>query len=188
KLRKPYNKLEVDYTKEDKKIWIEKAALLIALNKTCFNGLYRQNSKGEFNVPAGRYKNPKIFDEENLRNVSKLLQNTEILCGSYNSIEIPNNTKAFIYFDPPYRPLSASGFTKYSKEDFNDDDQKQLAKYFRKLNKDKHYLLLSNSDTKDNFFDELYKGFNIQRVSAKRHINSNGNGRGNINELLIKNY
>jgi DNA adenine methylase len=187
-LRIPYNKLEVDYTTPNTKTSIEKVALLIALNKTCFNGLFRQNSKGEFNVPFGRYINPRILDKDNILNVSNLLKNTEIFCGSYESIKIPKDTKAFVYFDPPYRPLTNAGFTKYSKEDFNDNDQKQLAKYFRELDKAKHYLMLSNSDTKDKFFDELYKGFNIQKVSAKRYINSNSNGRGNINELLIKNY
>lgn len=189
KLREPYNKLRVNYNEEDKKAWIEKSALLIALNKTCFNGLYRQNSKGEFNVPVGRYKNPKILDEVNIRNVSKLLQSTKILCGSYDSIEIPDDKKAFIYFDPPYRPLSTtSSFTKYSKGDFNDEEQKELAQYFKELSKREHYLLLSNSDTKDNFFEKLYKEFDIQTILAKRFINSHANGRGNISELLIKNY
>jgi DNA adenine methylase len=187
-LRTKFNELKINYSKPDIKSSAEKVALLIALNKTCFNGLYRQNSRGEFNVPVGRYKNPKILDEENLRNISTLLKNTKIVYGSYDSIKIPTETNALIYFDPPYRPLTTSGFTKYSKEDFNDKDQKQLAKYFKRLNKNKYYLLLSNSDTKDGFFDELYKGFNIKRVSAKRSINSKANGRGNINELLIKNY
>jgi DNA adenine methylase len=194
KLRTAYNNLKVEYNEEDKKIWIEKAALLIALNKTCFNGLYRQNSKGEFNVPAGRYKNPKILDEENLRNVSKLLQNTEIRCESYDAIKIPEKKKVFIYFDPPYRPLSTtSSFTKYSKGDFNDDVQKALARYFRKLDKEGYCLLLSNSNPKstnpnDDFFEKLYKYYEIQKVLAKRHINSKANGRGKVSELLIKNY
>ena len=194
KLRTPYNQLKIDYKEEDKKTWTEKAALLIALNKTCFNGLYRQNSKGEFNVPVGYYKNPKILDEENLRNVSKLLQDTEILCGSYDSIKIQNSKKAFIYFDPPYRPLSTtSSFTKYSKRDFNDEDQKKLANYFRKLDKEGHYLLLSNSDPtntdeNDLFFDKLYKGYHIQRILAERFINSDSSRRKAIRELLITNF
>jgi len=194
KLRTPYNQLKIDYEEEDKKTWTEKAALLIALNKTCFNGLYRQNSRGEFNVPVGYYKNPKILEEENLRNVSKLLQDTEILCGSYDSIKIPNGKKAFIYFDPPYRPLSTtSSFTKYSKGDFNDEDQKKLANHFRKLDKEGHYLLLSNSDPtntdeNDLFFDKLYKGYHIQRILAERFINSDSSKRKAIRELLITNY
>ncbi len=187
-LRTPYNELKVDMSKIDSNSSIEKAALLIALNKTCFNGLFRQNSKGDFNVPAGRYKNPRILDEENLKNINMLLQNTDILCGNYDEINIPKNTQAFIYFDPPYRPLTSNGFTKYSKEDFNDEDQKQLAKYIKKLNKENHYLLLSNSDTKDGFFDKLYEEFNIRKVSAKRYINCDASKRGDINELIIKNY
>ena len=187
-LRNKFNELKINYSKPDTKLSIEKVALLIALNKTCFNGLYRQNNKGEFNVPIGRYKNPRILDEENVRRASTVLKNTQIFYGSYDSIKIPKEPKTFVYLDPPYRPLTAVGFTKYSKEDFNDKDQKQLAGYYKKLNKDRHYLLLSNSDPKDKFFDTLYKGFNIERVSAKRYINSKANGRGNINELLIKNY
>jgi DNA adenine methylase len=188
-LRTPYNKLKVKYNKQDKEAWIQKAALLIALNKTCFNGLFRQNSKGEFNVPIGYYKNPKILDEENINSCHIGLQNTEIYSSHYDSITISDKQNAFVYLDPPYRPLSdSSSFTKYSKEDFNDEDQKQLSEYYKKLSKKGHYLLLSNSDTKDNFFDELYKEFNIQRVFAKRHINSDSNGRGKVNELLIKNY
>jgi DNA adenine methylase len=194
KLREPYNKLKVNYNKKDKKSWVEKAALLIALNKTCFNGLYRQNSKGEFNVPVGRYKNPKILDKENIKNVSKLLQNTRILCGSYDSIKIPDEKSVFIYLDPPYRPLStSSSFTRYSKGDFNDEDQKRLSQHYRKLDEKGFELLLSNSDPKntnpkDSFFDALYEDFTILRVPAKRFINSKANGRGEINELLIKNY
>jgi DNA adenine methylase len=193
-LRTPYNQLKVDYEREDKQTWTDKAALLIALNKTCFNGLYRQNSKGEFNVPVGRYKNPRILNEENLRDVSKLLQDTETLCGSYDAIEIPDSKKAFVYFDPPYRPLSTtSSFTKYSKGDFNDRDQEALAKYFRKLDKKGHYLLLSNSDPtnideNDLFFDKLYEGYRIQRILAKRFINSDSSKRKAIREVLITNF
>lgn len=193
-LRTPFNKLKINYSTIDKQSCIKKVSLLMALNKTCFNGLFRQNSKGEFNVPVGRYKNPKILDEDNLRNVSKLLQDTEILCGSYDSIKIPKSRKAFIYFDPPYRPLSTtSSFTKYSKGDFNDEDQKKLANYFRKLDKEGHYLLLSNSDPtntdeNDLFFDKLYKGYHIQRILAERFINSDSSKRKAIRELLITNY
>lgn len=191
KLRKPFNELKIDFQKENKKKYLKKASLLIALNRLCFNGLYRQNSKGEFNVPMGKYKNPKILDKENILNVSKALGNTEILCGTYNNITLneQKDKKNLIYFDPPYRPLSkTSSFTKYSKEDFNDKDQKDLAEYFRKLDKKNFYILLSNSDTKDNFFEDLYKGFTIKKVETKRFINSNKDGRKSINELLIKNW
>ncbi len=191
-LREPFNKLKVSFSKPNKKNAVEKVALLIALNKTCFNGLFRQNSKGEFNVPFGDYKNPKILDEINLEKVHKVLQKTEILCKSYEKIK--PEEKAFIYFDPPYRPIKqSSSFTKYSKEDFNDNDQIKLAKYFKKLSEQGHLLLLSNSDpqnynSKDKFFEKLYSDYDIKKVNAKRSINCNGNDRGNITELLIKNY
>jgi DNA adenine methylase len=193
-LRKPFNKLKISFSKPNKETAVEKVALLIALNKTCFNGLFRQNSKGEFNVPFGAYKNPTILGEKNIIEVHKLLQNTEILCKSYNKIKLEQKPKAFVYFDPPYRPIKkSSSFTKYSKEDFDDEDQKKLAKYYTKLAKDGHFVLLSNSDpqnydSNDWFFEKLYDDYNIQRVIAKRSINCNGHDRGNITELLIKNY
>lgn len=173
---------------------IEKVANLMILNKTCFNGLFRQNSKGEFNVPYGRYKNPKILNRRNLLNVSKLLQKVEIYNLSYDKLPYSQNKKSLIYFDPPYRPLSAtSSFTKYSKEDFNDKNQIELSLLFAKLNKEGHILILSNSDPRntdksDMFFDNLYRDFSIKRVSAQRFINSDSSKRGKINELLISNY
>lgn len=194
KLRSEYNKTRIDIAHFEKELWIKKATLLIALNKTCFNGLFRQNSKGYFNVPIGKYKNPKILDKENLLNVSQALQDTTILCTNYNKIKIPENKRPFIYFDPPYRPLSTTAsFTKYSKGDFDDKDQEELAQHFKDLAEKKYYLLLSNSNPKnsnpeDNFFEELYKDYNIKEISAKRHINSNAKKRGTITELLIKNY
>jgi DNA adenine methylase len=193
-LRKPFNKLSVSFLKPNNEDAVEKVALLIALNKTCFNGLFRQNSKGEFNVPFGAYKNPTILDENNIKQVHKILQNTELLCKSYDKIKLINEPKAFVYFDPPYRPIKkGSSFTKYSKEDFDDNDQKNLANYYTKLAKDGHFVLLSNSDpqnynSNDMFFEKLYSDYNIQKVIAKRSINCNGDDRGNITELLIKNY
>lgn len=170
------------------------SALFIFLNRTCFNGLYRVNQKGQYNVPMGAYKNPKICDKENLRNISENLQHIIIKCGSYEeSLEfVDENT--FVYFDPPYRPLTkTASFTSYDKADFTDKDQIYLAAYFRILNLKGAKLVLSNSDPKntdknDNFFDELYCGFNIQRIEAKRRINSNSAKRGNVFELLITNY
>ncbi|NLK43057.1 MAG: DNA adenine methylase [Tissierellia bacterium] len=176
---------------------ILKSAYFIFLNRTCFNGLYRVNSKGQFNVPYGRYKNPTILDENNLRNVSNVLKNVTILKGDFFNVKDYVDDKTFVYFDPPYRPLNkTSNFTSYSNNDFNDDEQKRLGRFFHELNDRRAKLLLSNSDPKnvnikDNFFEDLYpksEGFNIIRVNAKRIINSNSNGRGNITELLIKNY
>lgn len=173
---------------------VKRAAEFIFLNRTCFNGLYRVNKDGKFNVPCGKYKNPTICDSINLRNLSKLIQNVIFEYGDYKKSEQYVNNNTFVYFDPPYRPLSVtSGFTSYTKEDFNDDNQKELAKYFNRLSLKDAKLMLSNSNPKnvnenDNFFEDIYKGFCINEVSAKRMINSNAKGRGEISELLITNY
>ena len=172
---------------------VEKAALFIFLNKTCFNGLYRVNKKGQFNVPMGAYKNPTICDENNLRNISNALQNVEIVCGDYTLSEsfIDNNT--FVYIDPPYRPISeTSGFTSYNIESFNDNEQIRLSEYVKRLDKKDAKVVLSNSDPKnvnpdDMFFDDLYKSFKIHRIEATRAINSKAEKRGKISELLICN-
>ena len=164
------------------------------MNRTCFNGLYRVNKSGKFNVPCGKYKNPTICDSKNLRNLSKLIQNVIFEYGDYKKSSEYVDNKTFVYFDPPYRPLSiTSGFTSYTKEDFNDENQKELAKYYCELNNKKAKLMLSNSNPKntnkeDTFFEDIYKGFNINEVSAKRMINANSKGRGEISELLITNY
>lgn len=189
-VRKEYN----SYILDENDLSIKRASEFIFLNRTCFNGLHRVNKNGEFNVPCGKYKNPTICDSENLRNLSYLIRNVEFQYGDYKKSEkyIDNNT--FVYFDPPYRPLTiTSGFTSYTKEDFNDENQKELANYFKKLDEKNAKLMLSNSNPKntnkeDNFFEEIYKGFNINEISAKRMINANANGRGEVSELLITNY
>ena len=173
---------------------VKRATEFIFLNRTCFNGLYRVNKDGKFNVPCGKYKNPTVCDASNLRNLSKLIQNVVFEYGDYTKSEKYVNDNTFVYFDPPYRPLSVtSGFTSYTKEDFNDDNQKKLAKYYNRLNLKNAKLMLSNSNPKnvnenDNFFENIYNGFYINEVSAKRMINSNAKGRGEISELLITNY
>ncbi len=173
---------------------IKRASEFIFLNRTCFNGLYRVNKDGKFNVPCGKYKNPTICDSNNLRNLSKLIQNVTFEYGDYRKSEDLITENTFVYFDPPYRPLSVtSGFTSYTKEDFNDENQKELAQYYNQLNLKNAKLMLSNSNPKnvneeDNFFDTIYDGFIINEVSAKRMINSNAKGRGEISELLITNY
>ena len=178
----------------DNEIDVKRASEFIFLNRTCFNGLYRVNKNGKFNVPCGKYKNPTICDSNNLRNLSKLLQNVVFAYGDYKESEKLVDENTFVYFDPPYRPLSVtSGFTSYTKEDFNDENQKELAEYYNKLNLKNAKLMLSNSNPKntnenDNFFEKIYKGFNINEVSAKRMINANAKGRGEISELLITNY
>ncbi|MCW6678497.1 Dam family site-specific DNA-(adenine-N6)-methyltransferase [Anaerococcus sp. NML200574] len=173
---------------------LRKAALFMFLNKTGFNGLYRENMSGEFNVPIGSYKNPKILDRENLINVNKKLQNVKIIHGDYKKSEDFIDSKTFVYFDPPYRPIKpTSNFTAYNKGDFNDDDQRELAEFFKKMDQKSAHLLLSNSDPKnyspdDNFFDDLYGQFNINRVAARRFINSDKNNRGFIYEILVNNF
>ncbi len=173
---------------------IKRASYIIFMNKTCFNGLYRVNSKGEFNVPHGRYKNPLICDEENLKEVSKVLNNVDIRNASYLDSEELINENSLVYLDPPYRPISkTSSFTSYSSGDFNDEDQKELAQYYKRISDKGAYAILSNSDPhnvdeNDNFFDDLYKDYTIERINANRSINSNADKRGPINELLIRNY
>lgn len=170
-----------------------KAAYFIFLNKTCFNGLYRVNRKGQFNVPMGAYKNPMICDEENLRNIHSALQNVTIACGDYSLSKQFIDKSTFVYFDPPYRPLSeTSAFTSYNTESFDDKEQIRLAKFIDEIGASGAKIVLSNSDPKniiedDNFFDDLYKNYNIKRVSACRMINSKADSRGKISELLISN-
>ncbi len=171
----------------------EKAAQFIFLNKTCFNGLYRVNRKGQFNVPMGAYKNPTICDDENLRNIHEALQNVTIVCGDYTLSKSFIDKNTFVYLDPPYRPISeTSGFTAYNTDAFDDDEQIRLAKFIDEINLSGAKIVLSNSDPKnvneeDNFFDDLYKHYKINRVEASRAINSKGDKRGKINELLICN-
>jgi DNA adenine methylase len=194
-IRKKFNsQLEtIDYDNAQPQ-WIERTAWIVFLNRTCFNGLFRVNSKGEFNVPFGRYKNPLICNAPNLTAVSKVLEDVQIIHGDFTYIEPHVNSKSFVYFDPPYRPLSkTASFTAYSKSSFNDESQLSLASFYRKLDKKSAFLMLSNSDpknadTKDNFFDDAFQGFQIKRVKASRNINSKATSRGKINELLIMNY
>lgn len=173
---------------------VETAALFIFLNRTCFNGLYRVNSKGGYNVPFGRATNPLICDAETIRADSLLLQKVEIHCGDFERIATGIDGKAFFYFDPPYRPLTqTAAFTAYSKDGFDDTQQKRLAELCRRLDAGGNQWLLSNSDPHnsnpdDNFFEELYAGFEINRVYASRMINSKAEGRGKITELAIRNY
>lgn len=171
----------------------DKAAQFIFLNKTCFNGLYRVNRKGQFNVPMGAYKNPTICDDENLRNIHEALQNVTIVCGDYTLSKSFIDKDTFVYLDPPYRPISeTSAFTAYSTDAFDDNEQIRLAKFIDEINNSGAKIVLSNSDPKnvneeDNFFDDLYKNYKINRVEASRAINSKGDKRGKINELLICN-
>jgi DNA adenine methylase len=168
---------------------IVRAAQLIFLNRTCFNGLFRVNSKGAFNTPAGDYIKPAICDEENLQAVSTLLEKVIIKKADFTTVLKDVKPASFVYFDPPYRPLSRSAsFTAYSKPAFTDVQQAQLADVYKKLDKKGVAIMLSNSDTNDLFFDNLYKGFHIMRIPAKRLINADATKRGTINEILVTNY
>ncbi len=171
---------------------IQQAALFIFLNRTCFNGLYRVNRSGNFNVPIGSYKTPKICDEPNLRRVSEALQNVTILQGDFEQTLAYAKDNTMFYLDPPYKPLStSSSFNAYAKDEFNDDEQRRLKNFCDTLTEQDYPWILSNSDVsqleENNFFDELYDNYHINRVLAKRAINSNSGKRGNIHELLISN-
>lgn len=189
-IRKQYNALKKLYTSGPD---IMLAAYFIFLNKTCFNGLYRVNSSNEFNVPMGDYKNPKICDTDNILLVSSKLKNVIIECCDYQDTLKYIDEHTFVYIDPPYRPITkTSNFTTYTKNGFDDEDQINLSKYINNINKRGGKFVLSNSDPKntdmdDNYFDDLYKSFNIKRIEVGRAINSNGKKRGKINELLIDN-
>jgi DNA adenine methylase len=190
KMRKEFN----DMKKNNSANEVERAAHMIFLNKTCFNGLYRVNRKGEFNVPMGAYKNPLICDENNLRNISEKLSRVEMVCGDYRESEKYIDSNTFVYFDPPYRPLTeTSSFTSYTEDMFTDDNQRQLAEYVQDLCRKGAKVVVSNSDPKninpeDDFFDDLYSAQFIKRIEATRMINSKASGRGKIKELLISNF
>lgn len=170
------------------------AALFIFLNRTCFNGLYRANRSGLFNVPKGDQVNPLICNEENLRSVSAALSKVTIVCGDYTASKDFIDKNTLVYLDPPYRPLKGrDSFISYTEQEFDDSCQQELAGFIEEINAKGAYIILSNSDPKnvdpdDDFFDELYAEYDIQRIQAKRKINRNADSRGYITELLIKNY
>lgn len=189
--RERFNDLKVNGNKSEN---IEKAALMIFLNKTCFNGLYRVNKKGLFNVPMGAYKNPLVCDEKNLRAVSEKLQNVKIVCGDYKKSDDFIDDNTFVYFDPPYRPLTeTASFTAYTENLFDDEKQIELANFVKRISDKGAMVVVSNSDPKnaneeDDFFDKIYAIHKIKRVEATRMINCNSDSRGKIKELLISNF
>ena len=189
--RERFNDIKVNGNEADN---IEKAALMIFLNKTCFNGLYRVNRKGLFNVPMGAYKNPLICDEKKLRAVSEKLQNVKIVCEDYKKSDDFIDENTFVYFDPPYRPLTeTSNFTAYTENLFDDEKQIELANFVERISNKGAMVVVSNSDPKntnkeDEFFDKIYAIHKIKRVEATRMINCNSDARGRIKELLISNF
>ena len=166
---------------------IRKTSLLIFLNKTCFNGLYRENRKGGFNVPHGRYAKPTICDETTLRATSEALRYVDISSGSFEDAVADAKEGDFVYFDPPYHPLNpTSSFTSYSVDDFSADDQRKLKAVYDDLTKRGVRVALSNSDCE--FINDLYKEYRIEKVWAGRSINSVGSKRGKITEVLVLNW
>jgi len=195
-VREHFNRqrFEINYNRISEN-WIPRAAQFIFLNKTCFNGLFRLNSRGEFNVPYGKYKTAAILDEETILAASSALRNATITRSEYTDCYRNINQDTFVYFDPPYRPITqTSSFTCYTGNDFCDKQQLELAQFFRELDQKKGAkLMLSNSDPKnsnpdDSFFEKAYQGYRIHKLSANRAVNCKGNKRGKINELLITNY
>lgn len=176
----------------------ERAALFIFLNRTCYNGLYRVNTSGDFNVPSGKYKNPVICNEELIMADHQLLNSVELIIrqpGDYKLVSrnISRSHHNFIYFDPPYRPISATSYFKeYSNSPFNDIQQKELRNFCNRLTQRNCQIMLSNSDSKNedgsSYFDDLYRGYNIQRILAPRFINANSEKRANETEVVIRNY
>ena len=172
---------------------VEQAAIFIFLNRTCFNGLYRENSKGKFNVPHGKYVHPKICDEQTIMADSDLLQRVDILCGDFDATKRYAHEDTLFYLAPPYKPLnSTSSFNTYVKEPFDDAEQVRLRNFCNEVSERGSLFVLSNSDVKgqdpkDNFFDNLYAAYNIRRVLATRMINSNAEKRGKLTELMISN-
>ncbi|MCX6770241.1 MAG: DNA adenine methylase [Candidatus Micrarchaeota archaeon] len=178
-----YYKIRASKPKTD----VERAARFIYLNKTAFNGLYRVNSSGGFNVPFGRYDNPKILDSQNLMLVHRALQKDELYCGDF-AIVLKNAKRGdFIYFDPPYFPISkTSNFTGYTKDGFGENEQKKLLKTYKELDSKGCFVLLSNSYS--DFTSDLYAEFEPEIVHASRMINCKAEGRGKIRELIVRNW
>lgn len=173
---------------------INNTTLFIFLNRTCFNGLYRVNKSGSFNVPFGKYKNPTICDNETILADSELLQKVDIITGDFEETYQFAKKNTLFYFDPPYRPLSnTSSFNDYTKEGFNDDSQIRLKLFCDRINNSGYSFMLSNSDCSsknktDIFFEKLYNEYHIKRVFASRNINANPEKRGKITEILIRNF
>ena len=168
---------------------IDNTTLFFFLNRTCFNGLYRVNKAGLFNVPFGRYETPTICDPSTIYSDSELLQNVEILTGDYQQTIAYANGNTLFYFDPPYRPLNnTSSFNDYAKEAFNDFAQRRLKEFCDRVEASGYKFMLSNSDCSDMFFDDLYAKYIIERVWASRSVNANPQKRGKLTEILVHNY
>lgn len=167
---------------------VERSALLMFLNRTCFNGLYRVNSKGKFNVPHGNYAHPCICDREGLMSLSELLQNVTVMDGDFEVVADSCDERTLVYFDPPYRPSEAGSFTSYAQDGFDDAQQMRLARFAAKLGERGTKILTSNSCSMDGFLEQLYAGFHIEYIRAPRSISCNASSRRPVREMLIRNY
>ncbi|NJK99141.1 MAG: DNA adenine methylase [Spirulinaceae cyanobacterium RM2_2_10] len=193
-IRADFNRDRAQLSANFSTAWIQRTAQLIFLNRTCFNGLFRVNTSGDFNAPFGRYKQPRICHTEKLRAAAQVLEQTQIFRGDFTACEAAIDAQSFVYFDPPYRPISkTANFNAYSTHVFNDSEQLRLRDFFRRLDQRGAKLLLSNSDPQnedigDRFFDNAYQDYRIERIQASRCINSNIQKRGPISEILVANY
>ena len=168
---------------------VSRAAKFIFLNKTCFNGLWRVNKNGGFNVPWNKKDKTSLFEKDNLFEINEKLKNITLFSDDYSKLIEYVDENTFIYLDPPYKPLNkTSSFNSYNKENFNDEEQIRLKEFCDEINKRGGKFMLSNSSTNDNFFEDLYRDYNIEYIEAKRQINCKGDKRGKIKEILIKNY
>jgi DNA adenine methylase len=184
---KAYYRVRERYNRSRSLSTTQRAAAFVYLNKTCFNGLHRVNRRGEFNVPAGRYKNPRILDEQLMRRASRALKHAELRLGGFEHLLSSARPGDFIYFDPPYEPVSTTAsFTAYAQDGFGREDQMRLRDVFAALDKRGCKLMLSNSDVP--FIRDLYKSFKLDTVMAARAINRDATKRGMVTELLVRNY
>jgi DNA adenine methylase len=185
--KESYYAVRQRYNRSPRVATAKRAAMFIYLNKTCFNGLHRVNRKGEFNVPVGSYKNPRILNEEGLKAASEQLQGAQLRCAPFEALLEDAKPGDFIYFDPPYEPVSeTASFTSYSSGGFSRDDQTRLRDVFKALDRRGCKLMLSNSDVP--FIRELYGDFRIDTVAAPRAINCDASKRGRVSEVVVRNY
>jgi DNA adenine methylase len=182
-----YYEVRERYNARSERAKAERAAMFIYLNKTCFNGLYRVNRRGEFNVPMGRYTNPTILDRDVLYAASSALASAEIKCASFESLLEYARPGDFVYLDPPYEPVSrTANFTAYAQDGFSQEDQRRLRDVYRELDRRGSKLMLSNSDVP--FIRELYRGFRIDTVQAPRAVSCDASARGPVSEVVVRNY
>jgi DNA adenine methylase len=185
--KESYYQVRERYNRGKRLSTAKRAAMFIYLNKTCFNGLHRVNRKGEFNVPVGSYKNPRILNEEGLRAASEALESADLRCASFDSLLENAKPGDFVYFDPPYEPVSrTASFTSYARDGFSQDDQTRLRDVYKELDRRGCKLMLSNSDVP--FIRDLYDDFNVDTVAAPRAINCDATKRGKVSEVVVRNY